>query len=333
MRYFKQGLIGILFFLFPFLAEGRGLDFSRVVTVLTQQVPAGEQPLGEERRGVTTGLLLPGGRYVLTVYPEVKKALFIEVVLPGGNSLAARFRAYDRFTELAFLELSRQVKERGRLIFARRLPSPGERVYLAFRPATLEVYPGWVVRAPLYLPFKGYLPREYLLVFTPARRSGPVFNAHGELCGFLVAQPDALRFGNVLVESARVISLAVSRFLKEGKIEWAWLGVETQPLTPSLARALDLPFQRGLLVTEVYPRSPARRAGLKGGRTPKAVGNRVYHVGGDIILSADGIPLERPGDLMAVVLSKRPGEILKLEIFRGGKKRYIAIKLSRRPES
>jgi hypothetical protein len=50
----------------------------------------------------------------------------------------------------------------------------------------------------------------------------------------------------------------------------AWLGVEFQPMTPSLARALDAESAtrggaRGLLVTDVYDASPATRNGIKPG--------------------------------------------------------------------
>jgi hypothetical protein len=50
----------------------------------------------------------------------------------------------------------------------------------------------------------------------------------------------------------------------------AWLGVEFQPMTPALARALDAENAtrggaRGLLVTDVYDASPATRNGIKPG--------------------------------------------------------------------
>ena len=50
----------------------------------------------------------------------------------------------------------------------------------------------------------------------------------------------------------------------------AWLGVEFQPMTPALARALDAQSAtrggaRGLLVTDVYDASPAARNGIKPG--------------------------------------------------------------------
>jgi len=66
-----------------------------------------------------------------------------------------------------------------------------------------------------------------------------------------------------------------------------WLGVEYQPLTPQLARALDAeePTRdgaRGLLVTHVYPGSPAERIGVEAG---------------DILLSIAPAPEGREFDL------------------------------------
>ncbi|OAQ20369.1 S1C family serine protease [Thermosulfurimonas dismutans] len=308
------------------------LDFSRVVTVLTKPVPATALYRNDKTLGATTGLLLPGGRYVVAPYSEVKEALFIEVVLPDGDSLSARFKTYDQFTELAFLELEHQIREKRKLTYTRRTPVPGERVYLVTRRGELEVYPGWVVRNPSPLRVHGYLREDYFKVFSPAVYSGPVFNARGEFCGFLVSLPSTVGKFEALVESGRTIRLAVERFLQEGRVTWAWLGVETVPISASLVRALGIPSRRGLLVTKVYPRSPAARAGLRAGRATKSVGNRIYQIGGDLILKVSGLPVERPEELFNLVLSKRPGETLELEILRRGKRRYIAIKLSRRPE-
>ena len=333
MPWFRLGVLTLLVVGFLRAASAASeLDFSRVVTVLVNPVPAEALHFSDKPPEVTTGLLLPGGRYVLTPYAPLKKALFLEVLFPEGNSLPAEFKTYDPFTELAFLELERQVKEKGRLVYARQAPAPGQRVYLVVRRGDLEVYPGWVLRNPSPLRMHGYLRENYFRVFSPALYSGPVFNARGELCGFLVALPSTVGNFEALVTSGHTIRLAVERFLRKGEVTWAWLGVETVPINPSLAKVLKVPSRQGLLVTRVYPESPAAKAGLRAGKTTKSIGNRLYPLEGDLILKVSGIPVKRPEELFYLVLSKRPGEVLELEIWRGGKKRYITVKLSRRPE-
>src|SRR5262249_18568492 len=43
----------------------------------------------------------------------------------------------------------------------------------------------------------------------------------------------------------------------------AFLGVQTQPLTPEIKRRLNIEAEAGVVVTEVVPRSPAAQTGLK----------------------------------------------------------------------
>ncbi len=128
------------------------------------------------------------------------------------------------------------------------------------------------------------------------------------------------------------IARAVEQFLKKGEVSWAWLGVETLPVNRTLAKVLKLPQAEGLLVTKVYSGSPAARVGLRGGENLQALGHRIYRLGGDVLLKLNDWPLRTPEELFHLVLSKSPGERVKLEIWRRGKKRYIAVKLSRRPE-
>ncbi len=321
-------LLGLLILLFlPHTALARP-PFSRVVTLITAQGPP-ERFFEERPRGVTTGLLLPGGRYVLAAYPEVKQAVFIEVVFPEGESFPARLAGYDRFTELAFLELAQQVRERERLRFSTGWPSAGETVFLVSRAGGLGVYPGWVVRAPAMRRIRGFLRADLLEVFLSDDRSGPLFLPDGKLCGFHVGLSGGS--GLQLAEASWIIERAFRQFLKKKRVEWAWLGVESVPLSPVLARAVGFPVGKGLLVIRVYPGSPAAMAGLRAGKTLKAVGNRLYPVDADLILSADDLPLESPADLLSLVLSREPGQTLRLKIWRAGRTRYIKVKLLRRP--
>jgi hypothetical protein len=71
----------------------------------------------------------------------------------------------------------------------------------------------------------------------------------------------------------------------------AWLGVEFQPMTAALARALDAEATtrggaRGLLVTEVYDASPAARNGVKPGDILLAISLKGF--GGELDLAVTG---------------------------------------------
>ena len=54
----------------------------------------------------------------------------------------------------------------------------------------------------------------------------------------------------------------MSQIREGGKVEHAYLGVFTQPIDEVLARTYRLPVEKGVIVAEVIPGSPAEEAGL-----------------------------------------------------------------------
>ncbi|MBI2531436.1 MAG: bifunctional nuclease family protein [Deltaproteobacteria bacterium] len=88
------------------------------------------------------------------------------------------------------------------------------------------------------------------------------------------------------------------------------LGLQTQDLTAELAALLDLSSQRGVLVADVAPGSPASNTGLQRG---------------DILIKANDKALQSTADLDAVLeVNKAPAQI-RLEVLRKGKPIVIMI--------
>jgi serine protease Do len=96
----------------------------------------------------------------------------------------------------------------------------------------------------------------------------------------------------------------------------ALLGVQTQPVTESLAKSLGLTSTDGALVNSVVPESPADRAGL---RTS------------DLIVEIDGEPVNSPLDLHERIQMAGPGAKVKLAIIRDGKKQTLDATLAQQP--
>ena len=93
----------------------------------------------------------------------------------------------------------------------------------------------------------------------------------------------------------------------DGKIERAWLGVATA----------EAPTGGGAVVAQVNPGGPAAEAGLRAE---------------DRITKLDGRAVRTPSDLGQIVLSKKPGDSVKLEIERGNDTRTLTVELGTRPD-
>jgi S1-C subfamily serine protease len=106
------------------------------------------------------------------------------------------------------------------------------------------------------------------------------------------------------------------------------LGVSVVPVSGDYADALNLPTSGGLLVQEVEPNSVAARAGLRGGRENVTIGNFQLLVGGDLIMSIDGKPVDRNDAISRALASKRAGDTLELTVFRNGRTLNVRVKLS-----
>jgi S1-C subfamily serine protease len=142
--------------------------------------------------------------------------------------------------------------------------------------------------------------------------------------------------GNVGVGFAvpsNTVKTVAGQLIENGKVEHAAIGILAQPLTPEVAKQFRLPVNRGVLVEEVQAGSGAAAAGVKAGKTEVTVAGESYTLGGDIIVSANGMPVDDLAGLRDVVSELEPGDTLTLEVYRGDTKKTIEVKLGRRPSS
>ncbi len=98
----------------------------------------------------------------------------------------------------------------------------------------------------------------------------------------------------------------------------AYLGVALQELGEDLADALGLPENRGALVSDVFPGSPADRVGIRPG---------------DVIVAVDGRPVEGPRDVVEGVRKHEPGDRIRLRTLRDEARIQLFFRLGERPES
>ena len=97
-----------------------------------------------------------------------------------------------------------------------------------------------------------------------------------------------------------------------------WLGARTQTVNAEMARSLGLPAPQGALVADLYPNGPAARAGLRQG---------------DVVLQADGRPVDDAAALNYTIRNHRPGETLSLVVRRaaGGPEQTLSLKAEAAP--
>jgi len=102
------------------------------------------------------------------------------------------------------------------------------------------------------------------------------------------------------------------------------IGVDNFP--NDVRKTLNMP-DHGAVVMQVAPGGPAEKAGLQGPSYQANVNGQNYPAGGDIILQADGTAINTVTDLQRIVLSKKAGDKIELQVERNGKTRNVTVTL------
>jgi len=162
---------------------------------------------------------------------------------------------------------------------------------------------------------------------------GPLLDQQGRVLG-INSQIQSTGGGGEGVGFAVPVD-AVKRSLpqlrKDGKAEYAYLGVSSVAVFPQLAKKFDLPVKSGAWVQEVSAGGPADKAGIKAGHGTETFQAARYAPGGDVITAVDGKKLERQADLSEVIAAKKPGETVALTVYSGQDKKTVKVKLGSRP--
>ena len=167
---------------------------------------------------------------------------------------------------------------------------------------------------------------------------GPLLNDRAEVIGVntQIETGSISTGGNVGIGFAvpsKTVKDVVAQILRTGRVEHAWLGIRGQPVTEELADTFNLPVEEGVLVESVLPGSGAAKADLESGETEVVVAGETYVLGGDIIVSVDGEKISAIEEIRDVIAARKPGQKIKLGIFRDQKKSSVTVTLGRQPTS
>jgi Do/DeqQ family serine protease len=97
-----------------------------------------------------------------------------------------------------------------------------------------------------------------------------------------------------------------------------WLGAKLDPVTPDIARSLGLPKPQGALVTNVWPGSPADKAGIHNG---------------DVVLTVGGGQVDDPAGVDFQVSTHRPGDVVAVVVLNGAQRRTLNVRVEAPPHT
>ncbi len=168
----------------------------------------------------------------------------------------------------------------------------------------------------------------------PGNSGGPLLNMRGEIVGINTAiQSTTGEFTGVgfAIPSQTVVKI-VPTLISKGEYKHPWIGISGIDIDLDMANVLGLKDAVGFLIITVVEDSPASDAGLIGSDKTIKVEGREYSIGGDVIVSVDGIDVRKIDDILIHLQRvKIIGDEMVLEVLRDGIKINVTIVLQERP--
>ena len=268
-----------------------------------------------------SGFIVDSQGHVVTNNHVVKDATDIEVTLADGRKLPAKVVGVDSKTDLAVLQVKSD------------LPLP----HLALGDSDAARVGDWVVAVGNPFGLGGTVTAgilsargrqigegpydDFLQIDAPINRGnsgGPLFAQDGTVIGVNTAiySPSGGSVGIGFAIPSSVVKQVVGQLETNGKVERGWLGVASQPVSPTMAKALNLPDATGALVAEVQKDSPAASAGVKPG---------------DVITKIGSQSVKDPRALAQMVAALHSGSNQPMTVRRNGQDKTLTVAIAAQP--
>src|SRR6476660_4561362 len=153
----------------------------------------------------------------------------------------------------------------------------------------------------------------------PGNSGGPLVNSRGEVIGInsAIASPTGYNAGYGFAIPITLAKRVMDEIVAHGRVRVPALGIGIDDVSPEDAAVAGVKDIRGVLVRN-FPSddTPAKRAGLQPG---------------DVIITADGQPVDRVSTLQRIVRNHNPGETIDIEVMRYGQRKNFRVTLVEAP--
>jgi S1-C subfamily serine protease len=314
--------------------------YRRAAPGVVQVTVSGSDPFSGQSEGLGSGFVIDKAGHIVTNFHVIEGADEVAVNFSGDDRVRARVVGSDPSTDIAVLRIDTPARALTALPLGN---SDGMRVgdpVLAIgNPFRLErsASSGIVsalqreLRSPAGFTIDRVIQTDAAI--NQGNSGGPLLNARGDVIGVNTAifSPSGGNVGIGFAIPINTVRDVVAELIDKGRVDHAWIGVSMQTVNEELAETFRLPVERGVLVTDVVPGSPADEAGLEGGDTRVVVNGESYFLGGDIITRADGKAVASAEALGDTVADKEPGDEIELEVRREDETERVTVELGRRP--
>lgn len=288
---------------------------------------AAAQPTFERSSG--SGVIVDADGYIITNAHVVDNATRIEVELPfaavggdpgrsilrrHGRTVGGQIVAIDRETDLAVVKI--EAKALPVLAFGDSdTLRPGQLVLAFGSPLGLDASVTLGIVSAVARQLTPEDPMIYIQTdapINPGNSGGALVDTEGRLVGIstLIFSQSGGNEGIGFAAPSNIVRNIFEQIRKSGRVRRGEIGVSTQTITATLAEALKLTAEAGVIVADVDEEGPAARAGLQPG---------------DLILALDGKRMENGRQFRINIYTRTIGQQVALDVQRGDRRLTVRV--------
>ncbi len=275
------------------------------------------------RVGTGSGVIISKEGYIVTNNHVVAEADDLEVTLHDNRTYKARIVGTDPSTDLALIQIK-----------AKDLPTVpitdsdqvniGQWVLAVGNPMGLNsTVTAGIVSAKgrnINILKDKYAIENFIqtdAAINPGNSGGALVDLNGGLVGIntAISSPTGVFAGYGFAVPANIVSKVVKDLMEYGLVQRGVLGVMIRTIDGNFAKEKDIELTQGVYVDSLLENSAAGNAGIQVG---------------DIIQLVDNIEINSSPELQGVIARYRPGEKVKIKIYRNGREKEIIVTLNNR---
>lgn len=274
-----------------------------------------------QQQGMGSGFIIDASGIIMTNNHVVRDADEVVVTLHDGQKFVAHDIKTDPRTDVAILRIEGAKGLKAAKLGDSHAMEVGDWVLAVGSPFgyDLTVTAGIISAKGRGI---GAVEREDFLqtdaAINPGNSGGPLLNLDGEVIGVNTAISsrsggyDGIGFAIPI----HIAGWVGDQLMKTGNVKRGYLGIKNAPINDELAKKFNVNAREGVIVAEVFPGSPADKAGLEPG---------------DVILSVHGKKIADPKALQQLIERLDTGKSYGMHVIRDGKPKELKVTIEEMP--
>jgi len=271
--------------------------------------------------GSGSGVIISSDGYIITNHHVIETAEDIQITTNDNQSYDAKIIGSDEQNDIALLKIESEDELPYAIFGDSDSTQIGEWVLAVGNPFNLTstVTAGIISAKSRSLDPTGRTTQSYIqtdAAVNPGNSGGALINNKGELIGINTAiqTQTGSYVGYSFAVPSNIAKKVIEDILEYGIVQYGFLGVTGTSLNSFRARELNVDDTEGFFINGIDKESGANTAGIKTG---------------DIIKDIDGIKISKFADLKGYLNTKRPNDVVEINLKRNNESKRIKVQLNK----